>query len=368
MLGLDLDLQNSKITVKDLRTFLPELNAQTTPLSPNSLLYADARITGKVNDLNFQKIIVRGLTATDINASGIIKGLPDSKKMNVDLRINKFQSSKNDILSFLPKGALPANITLPGSLAASGAIKGGMDNVTTDLAINTSLGNAKLKGTLANITDQNKAQYNLALNAVNLQLGTLIQNPQLGSLTGDFKVNGKGLKPEIANATFSGVIPNVTLNNYNYIKIKADGSIANKAYKINASVHDPNLYAELSAGGGFTGKFPGVQFKATIDSIKTLPLHFSTDTIVYHGDIDGDFTNTDPDDLEGNLMVTHSILVNHGKRITLDSLQLTADNNNGAHNIELKSDFLSASIKGKYKLTQLADVFQQSMDPYFLTV
>jgi hypothetical protein len=203
------------------------------------------------------------------------------------------------------------------------------------------------------------------VNAVNLQLGTLMQNPQLGSLTGDFKVNGKGLKPEIANATFMGVIPNVTVNNYNYTNIKADGSIANKVYKINASVHDPNLDAEMSAGGEFSGKFPGVQLKATIDSIKTLPLHFSSNSIVYHGDIDGDFTNTDPDNLTGNLIVTHSILVDDDQRITLDSLQLIADNKNGTHNIELKSDFISASIKGKYKLTQLADVFQQSIDPYF---
>ncbi len=80
-----------------------------------------------------------------------------------------------------------------------------------------------------------------------------MQNPQLGSLTGDFKVNGTGLKPEIANATFSGVISNVTLNNYNYTNIKADGSIANKMYKINASVHDPNLDAKVSAGGAARG-------------------------------------------------------------------------------------------------------------------
>ncbi len=165
VLGIDLDLQNSKIAVKDLKTFLPALSTQATPLSSNSTLYADARITGKVNDLNFQKLILRGLSATDINASGTIKGLPDPKKIYADLIINKFQSSRNDILSFLPKGTLPPNITLPESLAASGIIKGGMNNLTTDLAINTSLGDAKIKGNLVNITDQNKAQYDLVLNA-----------------------------------------------------------------------------------------------------------------------------------------------------------------------------------------------------------
>ena len=34
--------------------------------------------------------------------------------------------------------------------------------------------------------------------------------------------------------------------------------------------------------------------------------------------------------------------------------------------IRVQSQFLSAEIKGKYKLTQLADIIQQSSDPYFL--
>lgn len=365
VLGLDIDLQNSKISVKDLKTFLPALSTQSTPLSNNLTLYADARITGKVNDLNFQKLVLRGLRATDINASGVIKGLPDPKKINVDLTINKFQTSKNDILSLLPASALPSNITLPESIAANGIVKGGMNNLNTDLTINSSLGNARVKGTLINITDSNNAQYNLALNAGNLQIGTLLQNPKLGLLTGDFKVQGKAYNPSVANASFTGFISTVTLNGYNYTNIKANGSIANKIYKIAATINDPNLVANVAAGGEYSGKFPAVKLKATIDSIKTLPLHLSSNSIIYHGDIDGDFTNTDPDNLAGNLIVTHSILVNDGKRFTLDSLQLIAVNTSGNHHLELKSDFISASIKGKYKLTQLADVFQQSIDPYF---
>ncbi|KAA9040655.1 hypothetical protein FW778_01035 [Ginsengibacter hankyongi] len=365
LLALDIDLQNSKISIKDLKTFLPALSSQSISLSNNSTLYADARITGKVNDLNFQRLILRGLSATDINASGVVKGLPDPKKINVDLTIKKFQTSRTDILSILPASTLPPNITLPENVSANGMVKGGMDNLNTNLTINSSLGGAKVKGILINITDSNRAQYDLSLSARNIQLGTLLKNPKLGLLTGDFKIKGKAYNPAVANATFSGVISTITLNGYNYSNIKADGFIANKIYKITANINDPNLVANISAGGEYSGKYPGVKLNATIDSIKTLPLHLSSNAIVYHGDIDGDFTNTDPDNLSGNSMVTHSILVNDGKRFTLDSLQLIAGNNNGNHQLELSSDFISASIKGKYRLTQLADVFQQAIDPYF---
>jgi len=365
LLGLNLDLQNSKITIKDLLTFVPQLKTQTSSLSPNSTLYVEASVTGKVNDMNFKKLILRGLGATNINASGIVKGLPDPKKLYADLAITQFQSSKKDILSFLPKNILPSNITLPETLSASGKIKGSMNDLYTDLAINTNLGDAKIKGTIANITDQNKARYDLIANANNLQLGTIMQNPKLGLLTGDFIVKGNGFKPETANATFNGLIANVTLNNYNYKNIKADGNIANKKYKINASVHDPNLDAVIAANGELSGNSPGIQLIATIDSIKTFPLHLTSDTIIYHGDIKGDFTNINPDNLAGNLLVTHSILVNNGQRITIDSISVIADNVPGNKSLTLKTNFLSASIKGQYKLTQLANVFQQSIDPYF---
>ncbi|MEO6219056.1 MAG: translocation/assembly module TamB domain-containing protein [Ginsengibacter sp.] len=365
VLGLDIDLENSKITMKDLLTFLPALNAQASNISPNATLYIDAKITGKVNDLNFQKLILRGLTATNINVNGVIKGLPDPNKLYADLTIVKFQSSKKDISSFIPANSLPPNITIPETFSASGRVKGNMKNLYTDVAINTSLGGAKIKGSLINITNQQKAKYDLAVNARSLNLGKLMQNPKLGMLTADVKVKGSGFKPETANATFNGVIDNVTLNNYNYRNIKLDGGIAHKNYKVNASIHDPNLEAVVEANGEFLQKFPSVHIKATIDSINTQPLGFTPQPLKYHGQIDGDFSSVDPDNLAGNLFVTHSIFVNNGQRITLDSLEVNADNTPGNHSLSLKSDFLSATINGQYKLTQLADVFQQSIDPYF---
>jgi hypothetical protein len=364
-LGLDMDLQNSKINIKDLLTFVPQLKNSASSLSPNSTLYVDAKVTGKVSDLNLQKVILRGLTATDINVNGVLKGMPDPKKIFADLNIRKFQTSRQDILSFLPKNTLPQNVSLPTALAATGVVKGDMNNLYTDLTVNSSFGGAKIKGTLKNITDSNKAVYEVALNARNLQLGSIMQNPKLGLFTADVNVKGRGYNPQTANATFNGIISTVTLNNYTYHNLKADGSIADKNYKINASLHDPNLDAVVEANGIFLGKYPSLNLKTTIDSIKTQPLHFTTQPVIYHGQIAANFTNLDPDHLNGKLNVTHSILVNNGDRITMDSVEVIAVNSSGNQSLTVRTDFLEASINGQYKLTQLADIFQQAIDPYF---
>ena len=205
----------------------------------------------------------------------------------------------------------------------------------------------------------------MVLHARNLQLGTLMQNPEVGAVTGDFTVKGNGYDPNTANADFSGIISNITLNHYNYQNIKATGGIAGKVYHVNLNIHDPNLDAAVAANGLFSGKYPTLHLRATVDSIKTLPLHLTPQPVMYHGQIEGDFSNLDPDNLAGNLFVTHSVLVNNGQRIAIDSLSLLADNTAGNQSLSLKTNFLSFSIKGQYKITQLADIFQQAIDPYF---
>lgn len=364
-LGIFLDLQNSKISMKDLWTFVPQIKSQTSSLSPNSTLYIDAKVTGKVSALNLQKVILRGFTTTDINVNGVLKGMPDVKKMYADLNINKLQTSRHDILSLLPKNTLPSNISLPMALNAHGVVRGDMNNLYTDLSINSTSGGTQLKGTLKNITDKNKASYDVTLKTRNLQLGALSQNAQLGVLTTDVTAKGHGYDPQTANATFDGSISTITLNNYTYHNIKAEGNIANKNYQFTASLHDPNLSTNIKASGIFAAKYPSLDLNATVDSIKTQPLHFTSQPLIYHGKIAAHFTNLDPDHLNGTLNVTHSVLVNNGDRITMDSVAVIAQNSTANQSLIVKTDFLTASINGEYKLTQMADVFQQLIDPYF---
>ena len=364
-LGLYVDLQQSKVSMKDILTLMPQMKEQMSSVPPNSTLYIDAKVTGKVSDLNLQKVVLKGLTATNININGTIKGLPDSKKLYADLNINQLQSSRNDILSIAPKNTLPKNISIPSSFSVKGKIKGGMENLKTNITLNSTSGGARFIGDLKNITDKNKARYDVELNIRNLQAGNIMQNPKLGSITADFKAKGAGYNPETANATFSGLVSSATLNNYTYHNLKTNGSIANKIYKLNASLHDSNLDATIAANGAFSGNTPTVHLNATIDSIKTLPLHFTSQPLIYHGRIVADFNNINPDSLNGKLYVTNSILVNNGKRISLDSLSVIAEDSSDVKTVAMKTDFLTASIKGQYQLTQLGDVFQQAIHPYF---
>ncbi|MBA2562932.1 MAG: hypothetical protein H0V14_08460, partial [Chitinophagaceae bacterium] len=366
LLSLDLNFESSSIQVKDMLTFAPLLRVQPAFSNPSQVWMINGRVFGRVSDLHFDDLRFKGFGNTTLFVSGSIKGLPDPAKLSADLDIKHLNTGRKDILSLLPANTLPANITLPETISASGTVKGNMNNVASNLTINTSLGAARLNGSIQNFSNPKTAKYDYAVNAIGINLGTIMGDPKtFGTLSGNFKMKGNGFDPNTANAKVNGVISAVGYNQYTYRNIKLDGNIANKNYSVEASVTDPNIDLDIAANGAFNGKYPSVHLTANIDSIKAKPLHFTPQTLIYHGKIEGDFTSVDPDNLAGNFLVTNSILVNDTQRFELDTMELTAVNTPEGRQLKVRSDFIALQIAGNYTLTQLADVFQQSIEPYY---
>ena len=365
-LFLDLDIESSHVQVKDILTFAPMLKSLPAFANPGQVWDLNGKVTGHLNDMHFNELGFKGLSNTTMLVSGTLKGVPDPKKLVADLNIKYLHSGRKDILSLIPKESVPTAFTFPESISAVGKIKASMNDLVSDISISTSQGTAKLKGSLTNYPNPKLAKYDYFVNANGIDLGSIMKDKATyGILSATFKVKGSGFDPNTANATASGVINSLGYNKYTYKNINFDGSIANGNYNVNANIKDPNIDLDLVANGVFNGKYPSLNFTANIDSIRPQALHLTTQAIIYHGKIEGNLTNINPDSLSGNVLLTKSILVTNGERTQLDSVRLFADNSNGQQLIRVQSPFMFAEIKGKYKLTQMADIIQQSIDPYF---
>src|SRR4029077_9719072 len=106
----------------------------------------------------------------------------------------------------------------------------------TDVSIKTSLGSAKIKGSLKNLADAKKASYDLVISANSLNIGKITGQPdQIGMVSTNFIIKGTGYDPATANAKVNGVITSAEINKYTYHDVKIDGSIANKNYTATGS-------------------------------------------------------------------------------------------------------------------------------------
>lgn len=363
---VDLDIENSKVLVKDVLVFAPMLRQQPAFSHPGAVWYINSRIAGRVANLRIDALQIQGLQNTKVDVAGTIAGLPDMKKMNADLTIRNISSSRNDINLFLPKNTLPPNITLPARLDASGTIKGNSTRMNTDLSVNTDLGTAIIKGSFSEMDDPNRMGYNAKIETRALEIGTILQNKQmLGPVSATFTAKGTGFDPAKANAEFEGIIHSAYVNQYNYKDVKVKGNIANQKATVDASVTDPNVHFALNAKADLSQQYPGIQLTGMIDSIKLQALNFTKDKMIYRGKIDADFPVTNPDDLQGRLFLTQSLFVHNEQRVQLDTIQMLAGRNGSNQYLQLNSDVMFAKLEGQYKLTELGNIFQQAIQPYF---
>ncbi|MBX3241896.1 MAG: translocation/assembly module TamB domain-containing protein [Chitinophagaceae bacterium] len=366
LLQFNLDLDNSRVQVKDILTFVPALSSQPGFTNPDNVLYINSAIKGSVNNLQIPELSISGYNNTRVDISGTLQGLPDVNRLGANFRIRDFTTTKQDLQNLLPAGSLPDNITLPDKLQLTGNLKGAGGRLNTDIQLKSSLGNISLNGLLQEIADPVKAVYDITLQTQALDLGTLLQNREtLGPVTATLAAKGKGYDIEHADAVFSGKLVDAVVNNYSYKDLSIEGSIARQQARINAAIADPNIHITLDAAADLAQQYPALQLNVEVDSIKTQPLHFTKDALVYRGKITADFPVTNPDSLEGQLFILQSLLVHNQHRVELDSIQLLAGYKDSLRFIELKSDALYAQLLGKYRLTEMGGVIPQLIDPYF---
>lgn len=362
---MDIDVNESRIQVKDILMFAPMLRGEPGFTNPNDVWLLDGEVHGKMSRLFIKDLYFKGLQDTRLYIAGTINGLPDMAKLGADLTIREFSTTRSDLNLFIPKGSLPPTISLPQRLSVTGTLKGNPDNMNLGLAINTTSGNAKINGNVQQAALPKKASYNVLVNTTNLNLGAIMQMQELGTMSADLRIKGKGYDPVTANATLQGTIGSFVYNKYNYRNMNINGHIANQQLTADAGIVDPNIDLSLNVTSNFRETWPSIQLTADIDSIKTLPLHLTPESIVYRGKIEGSFPVTDPDHLSGELLATNSLMVLNGQRMQLDTIQLISGGNTNNQFIQINSAPLNARLEGQYKLTELASVFQQSIQPYF---
>ncbi|MBK9492093.1 MAG: hypothetical protein IPO07_27290 [Haliscomenobacter sp.] len=272
MAEFSLDLDNSRILVKDILTFVPDLAKQPAFKNPDAVFFVNSRIYGSLAQMNIYELQFSGFQNTRANLSGTLTNGSDPKNITADLKIVDLSTSRSDILLFAPPKSIPDNITLPEALSVKGIVKGGVAKMYANISLNTSFGDAGVNGTIANATNPKTATYSAEISTHALDVGRFIQQSEtVGTVTADFIVEGKGFDPKKAVAEINGVVYRADYNKYTYRNIRLEGAIANQKFTAKGGMKDPNLHFAFNAKGNVGEARPSIQITAAIDSIK--PAH-----------------------------------------------------------------------------------------------
>ncbi|CAD0002076.1 translocation/assembly module TamB domain-containing protein [Flavobacterium salmonis] len=363
-LVIDANLKDSKVGFKDILLFAPDLH-KTNPFrdNPNAILYLNTRLNGKIKNLNIPLFEMTGIGTTKVSLSGKVIGLPDAQKANYDLNIKKLSSTSKDVYSFVPKGTIPKNIQLPSQFNLNGKFKGSVQNFKTNLALNSTFGNAKIDA-LFDQRIKKGEKYDATVYLLDFDLGRLIKNDSIGKITLKTKVKGKGLDPETAVAELDGIVQKAIFNRYTYRDLALKGKIENGSFAVKSGMSDPNLNFKLTASGNTKQKYPSIKLKLNLDIADLEKLNLHAGPMKLRGNIDADVANSNPDFLNGKVFLSNVQILKDTESIVLDSVRVIAFSDNTRNNIKISSQFLQAEADGKYKLTTLTSAIKKSLSKY----
>ncbi|MHA4843429.1 translocation/assembly module TamB domain-containing protein [Flavitalea antarctica] len=362
--GLDAAFTNTTLVLNDLLYFQPSLaaNKYVQPLL-NKNIQLNTSVKGKVNNLDVEQLVIRqGSTA--LNASAKVTGLPDAKKMKIDLRLNNFSGTRSGLLSLLPKDLIPSTVHIPESFTISGTYDGTPDNMRANIKVFTSSGNATVAGKIKNASDSLRAVYDAHITSTNLQLNKFLNDTSLGMASVDFKVRGRGYAVKTADITLDGTVNKLQAKGYTYNNVKLKGKLANNKVEANLNSPDSNLLADLAVSYNMDPANPQLKVNSNDMRINFQKLGFSSEHLIVKAKMDVDLVNADPDQLDGNVFITGLQIAHKDRIYPLDSLKVIAGRVGDSADITVETPMLVANMRGQYKVSTVGQSIQAVMAHY----
>ncbi len=359
------NIENSKVGLADVLMFAPDLR-NTAPFNkyPNGILNINTSLRGTINDLDIRTLQLSGLDRLKVNASGNIKNAMNPENLYYDVNVREISSDARTIFNLVPKNTIPSNISLPSYFKITGTAKGTTELLNANLRLNSTLGNAGIRASL-DMRRKNQERFDVLANLQNLQIGKIIQNPDLGSITGQIAAKGTGFDPQTMSADLKGNVNSVHYNGYTYQNMALTGKINRGAYRINLNSKDPNANLSLLASGVYQEDNPTIKVNGSIRKLDLNKLGFYNEPLILAGNIDGDFSSLNPDALNGYLHLQDFAISNTQDVYPLREVSLTATSTADSNRIQLLSQVADIDLSGKFKLTQIFGSLQQTINQYY---
>lgn len=359
------DIRNSRVGFADVLNFAPGLRG-TVPFStyPNGIVNVDARLKGTMDNILVQTLQLSGLDDLKIAASGTVRNATAPAKLLYDLKIANLSASAKTVKKLLPRNALPGNITLPAKFSVQGLAKGSTKVVDANLLVKTTDGNAKIDA-VVNMLAKNRETYDVKAKLQGLNIGKIIQNKELGIITGDLAAKGVGFDVMNGSAALSGMVQMVDYKGYRYRNMNINGRLNHRAYVVNLDSRDPNANMKIAASGIIRDDSPSVRMKGNIRQLDLHKLGFYSKPLILAGSLDGEFTNLNPDYLNGHLYLDHFAVSDTKEVYPVQQVRIVAVSGRDFNQLSVNSQVADLEMTGKYHLTQVFSAVMNTVNRYY---
>jgi hypothetical protein len=365
LLRFDLAILNSRASYQKLNSYLQK-GTLPTALKSWGTVQLTGLVKGQIADFQSKNIVVKTEKGPQLLGDIQIKGLPDYKTAVFKMQLKNLLTHPDHWKGFAPDN-LPAFIDDLGVMALKGIYTGSLTDFTADLLLQSELGQLSTNTVFNFTSDYANAAYRGEIALQQFDMGKIIGDSLLSTVTLSAEIEGEGLQVNDWNTQLSAVISDLTYKGYTYDSLRLNGRLEASIFNGFAQLKDPNVAFTYEGLLSLADTIPAYQFTLQVDTIDFKALGLSEEQLGLRTRLAIDFSNPQLDQLEGDLWIDYLSITGAAATYQTDSIRISShlDPILGRQ-LKGESELLSFGIIGAYKLSQLPRAGSAWLDRYFL--
>lgn len=353
------NFKKSRLASDDIAFFAPVLKDWDTEIR------FEGSARGPVSNLRSDSLSLQGGRATKLNGAFVIRGLPNINETFIDFTAQELFTNGGDLRQFLPvlKTVSDIRTDLITQLRFQGSFSGFINDFVAYGKFQTNLGN--LDTDINFKTNRDVPVYSGNVTADNFNLGILLNNTIVSTVTMAARVNGAGFNFKTLKASVDANIQSIGLNNYNYKNIKTVGEMNRKFFNGSLAVNDPNLDMTFAGTIDFNSQLPTFNFSSEIKNSDLKALQLTKDSITLQTKVDLNFTGSNIDNFDGTARLYDVSVFKNNSRVEFDSLSVKTGIEENRKTLRINGSEVDGYVRGNYSFMDLPNAFQVFLSKYY---
>ncbi|WP_395050389.1 translocation/assembly module TamB domain-containing protein [Flavobacterium sp.] len=358
----DIKLDKAALASNDIRCFYNELGK-------SQHFYVNGRIKGPLNNLKITNLKLidskKSLIIGTINFKNLFPN--KDQEFYMDGKFEKLSSSYDDLITILPNvlgKRLPIILKKLGKINLVGNTQVTTTSVEASFIMTTQLGKVNSDLNIKNMNLTDKAAYVGNVVLENFDIGTFLDRKDVGKVSLNLDVDGKGFSEKYLNTSLKGDITQIDYNNYTYNNVVLNGNFESGLYQGKVSVSDPNLNMNFDGLVDLSKKDSRYDFHINVENADLNKLKFVKDSIsVFKGDVVVKVSGNTIDNLKGDVFINKATYQNAKATYLFDDFYINSSfDQDGVRTIKVNSpDIVEGEIVGKFEFNQLKKLVTNSL-------
>ncbi|MDR7130304.1 hypothetical protein J2X69_002654 [Algoriphagus sp. 4150] len=347
-LKFDLTVKESKLDIRDSYFFDPTLAQDTLirELAQYPILI-DLTTRGDLNSMDIPGLNLHW-GKSDFSAKGKVKNPMDVDRLEFDFPEINLQTTRETLLKFVKEEDY--GVQFPEQLSLKASARGMLDDLLASLDLETDMGNILLDAAYQN-TDQLAFDADLKINQ--LQVGNLLKQPELDTLTFQILAKGSGSSLDDLNAELSSTFERLRLYGSDYSGLKLEGKLVDGAGDLQAGLNSEFLDFDLISKMDLDSVHSKVNLTLDLKGADFYKLGLASTSSRAKLKLEADFEgNLEEFDL--NAFVKDAVLLYDEKNYPVGELTMDANVREDSTSFDIASNLLNGFVRTNTNPTDLA--------------